>query len=139
MSEKVILTVDALLFAKGDSGLKILLIERKHDPFKGMYAIPGGRVDDGEKFDDTVKRELYEETNARGVKLTRFGVYGDPGRDPRGRTVAVAYWAVVDPDSLDIKAGDDAAKAKWFPVDDLPELAFDHAQIIADGIKEVEK
>lgn len=112
---------------------KILLIERKHGPFEGSYAIPGGFVDYGEAVEDAVVREMKEETNL-DVRIMRLvGVYSRPDRDPRGHVISVVYQ--VERIGGDLEAGDDAADAVWFDLDDLPLLAFDHAQIIADFLE----
>lgn len=110
----------------------VLLIERGWDPYKGHWALPGGHVDPGETSREAAARELAEET---GVHITpnallQAGIWDDPGRDPRGRYITVAYVALVPPDTS-TKAGDDATAARWWPLDDLPPLAFDHADILA--------
>ena len=122
------LTADALLIAKNE----VLLIRRKNDPFSGSWALPGGFVDPDEKIPDAAMRELQEETGIAGIPLREFGTYGDPGRDPRGRVVCVVYWAVLD-QKPEATAGDDAADCRWFDLDRLPDLAFDHARILADA------
>jgi 8-oxo-dGTP diphosphatase len=121
------LTVDAILICENE----VLLIRRKNDPFQGKWAIPGGFVDDDEKVIDAAKRELQEETGVENIPLTQFGGYGDPGRDPRGRTVSIAYWCLLER-KPPASAGDDAANCHWFDLNDPPEMAFDHAQILSD-------
>jgi len=121
------LTVDAILIVDDE----ILLIQRGHDPFKGKWALPGGFVEEEEKVLTAAARELQEETGISGVKLKQFATYGDPGRDPRGRVVCVVHWARLKTKQEAI-AGDDAALARWFSFNDLPELAFDHAKILKD-------
>jgi 8-oxo-dGTP diphosphatase len=123
-------TVDTIIFAMKDSEIFLLLIERKHDPFKGKWAIPGGFVDINESLADAACRELKEETTLTNVELEQFHSYGDPGRDPRGRTITVSYRTLLAKIPGDIKGADDAADARWFPIDALPELAFDHQKII---------
>lgn len=110
----------------------VLLIERGWDPFEGSWALPGGHVDPGETSRAAAARELFEETGVRvdADRLRQLGVYDAPDRDPRGRYVTVAYVAVVD--RLVPMAGDDAVAARWWPLNDLPELAFDHANILSD-------
>lgn len=125
------LTVDVVLFAFADNEpLKILLIERGCDPFAGSWALPGGFVDEGEDSRAAAARELEEETGVRVEGLEYVRSFSAPGRDPRGRTISEAYAAVLPADSLTIRAGDDAAEAQLFVLDELPTLAFDHAEII---------
>ena len=122
------LTADALLIA----GTEVLLIRRKHEPFQGKWALPGGFVDPEERIPDAAVRELNEETGITRIALREFGTYGDPGRDPRGRVVCVVYWAVLS-EKPSAVAGDDAAECRWFDLNQLPELAFDHARILQDA------
>jgi len=124
------LTVDAILLNNSDQGLKVLLIRRARDPFKDCWAFPGGYVDIDELTENAVYRELSEETNVSNVKLKRFDVFDAIDRDPRERTVSVAYYDIINSLEDSIKAGDDAKEAKWFSVNDLPKLAFDHAIIL---------
>lgn len=128
----IVLTVDSVILRKENDVQKILLIERAGEPFKGKFALPGGIVNRNEHFIDAAKRELFEETNLTGIELIRFDTYGEPGRDPRGRYVTVAF--IGHTNQKDVVAGNDAAKAQWFPVDQLPELAFDHENIIKDAL-----
>jgi len=109
----------------------VLLIERGREPFKGMFALPGGFVDYGEDLDDAINREIAEETGLSGLPLRQFRAYGHPRRDPRGHTVSVVYYAEIIGEPPQVVAGDDAAAADWFPLDGLPSLAFDHALILA--------
>ena len=113
---------------------KILLIERKHDPFKGMWALPGGFVDENEDLNDAACRELKEETGIENIKIMQFGAFGKPGRDPRGHTVAIGFMAIL-PSTINVTAGDDAAQAMWFSVNKLPDLAFDHDEIIKKALE----
>lgn len=124
------LTVDAVLL----KGSEVLLIKRGREPFAGSWAIPGGFVDVGETTEDATRRELVEETGLRGDIVDLLGVYSDPARDPRGHTVSAVYVLKVS-GIVDIAAGDDAAEARWFPLDKLPPLAFDHARILADAAR----
>ena len=112
---------------------KILLIQRLRDPFKDCWALPGGFVDENEDLLDAAFRELKEETAIEQISLTQFKSYGTPGRDPRGHTVSVIYWGVVAPETS-FAAGDDAAFAKWFELNQLPKLAFDHGEIVEEFI-----
>lgn len=110
----------------------VLLIERGWDPYAGRWALPGGHVDPGETSRKAAARELAEEAGVHAApgELTQIGVFDTPGRDPRGRYVTVAYRLTVIPGTI-VEPGTDAARAEWWPLSDLPELAFDHADIIA--------
>ncbi|MBF9043916.1 NUDIX domain-containing protein [Rhodobacterales bacterium HKCCE4037] len=130
-------TTDILVFSIRDGVLQVLLIERKLDPFKGAWAIPGGFVQMDEDLATGALRELEEETGLSGIPIRQLGAYGAPDRDPRGRVITVAFLALVPSDDLQARGGSDAEDARWFPVDDLPPLAFDHAQILADGRAEL--
>src|SRR5205814_234642 len=110
---------------------RVLLIRRKSDPFAGCWALPGGFVDENEKLVDAARRELKEETGLTVGDLEQLYTAGDPGRDPRGWTVTVAYLVRVDADQLKPVAADDAAEVKWFPLDVPPKMAFDHAMLLA--------
>jgi 8-oxo-dGTP diphosphatase len=124
-------TVDVIIFTLRDDALQVLLITRKHPPFQGMWAIPGGFIELDESLEDAALRELKEETNVGGdVYLEQLYTYGDPDRDPRGRVITVAYFAVVPATAIHPRAGDDAAEARWWPMNDLPPLAFDHDEIL---------
>ena len=128
--------VDAVVFSVINNQLKVLLIKRKKQPFVGKFALPGGFVEENEDFIDAAKRELEEETNVKNIFLRQLGAYGKPTRDPRGRVIAIAFLALIRADQ-NLKATDDAAEAKWFTVNKLPELAFDHSKIILDATKEL--
>lgn len=123
------LTVDLVLATREDRP-RVLLIRRKKDPFAGRWALPGGFVDEGERLVDAARRELREETGTTVGELEQLYTAGDPGRDPRGWTVSVVYLCRVDADQLKPVAADDAAEVGWFPLDELPELAFDHAMLL---------
>jgi 8-oxo-dGTP diphosphatase len=127
MSMKV--TVDIVIFTIREGGLKVLLIKRGIPPFQGFMAIPGGFVHDHESLDTAALRELREETGVEDVYLEQLYTFGDPGRDPRGRVVTVAYYALI-PASPAIKAGSDASAAGWHDAAALPPLAFDHKAIV---------
>jgi len=124
-------TVDVVLFTFIDGELRVLLIRRKREPFKDHWALPGGFVEKNEKLEDAAARELYEETGLQGIYLEQLYTFGDPGRDPRGWTISVAYFAIVGADmTVAVHAGDDAGEAGWFDVYHLPSLAFDHERIV---------
>ena len=124
------LTVDAVIFSKSNEGLNVLLIRRAHEPFKDCWAFAGGFVNIDELIDDAVYRELKEETSISNVTLKRFDIFDALDRDPRERTVSVVYYGFIDGSNEPVKAGDDAKEAKWFSVNNLPELAFDHSVIL---------
>jgi len=126
---KIYVTVDTLVFRKTIDQTQILLIKRKNEPFKDAWAIPGGFVDENEDLETAAKRELLEETQVKIDKVEQLKAFGKPGRDPRFHTVSVAFWGFV-PENTVAKAADDAKEAGWFNIDNLPELAFDHREII---------
>ncbi len=125
-------TADCLVFTEQKD--KIVLIKRKNPPFENKWALPGGFVNPDEKGIDACKRELFEETNIIADKLFLLGVYDTPGRDPRGRTITVVYYTYSEDAEKQMSAKDDAAEVRIFSIHDLPELAFDHAEIIRDAI-----
>lgn len=122
-------TVDIVIFTIQQGVLKVLLVKRRIAPFKGQFAIPGGFVHEDEDLELAAVRELSEETGVSDVYLEQLYSFGEPDRDPRGRVVTVAYFALISADRKP-KAGTDAAEATWYPMDDLPPLAFDHATIL---------
>ncbi|MFH1637093.1 MAG: NUDIX domain-containing protein [Candidatus Woesearchaeota archaeon] len=123
-------TVDVIIFTIMEDDLKVLLVKRKITPFRGKWAIPGGFVRTDESLEAAAKRELLEETNVKNIYLEQLYTFGSPKRDPRGRVITVAYFALVNPKDLDIRASTDASDVKWFSVYKLPELAFDHEQML---------
>eukprot|EP00208_Stichococcus_sp_RCC1054_P007418 CAMPEP_0206150266 /NCGR_PEP_ID=MMETSP1473-20131121/38207_1 /ASSEMBLY_ACC=CAM_ASM_001109 /TAXON_ID=1461547 /ORGANISM="Stichococcus sp, Strain RCC1054" /LENGTH=180 /DNA_ID=CAMNT_0053547761 /DNA_START=102 /DNA_END=644 /DNA_ORIENTATION=+ len=136
------LTVDAAIVAVPGSEKKqaqLLLIQRRNSPCKGMWALPGGFVDENESLDTAAARELQEETSVdpKDVTLFQVGAFGDKGRDPRGWCVTVAYAALVPADLQGVKAADDAAEAEWFPVTELPTLAFDHKLVVRTAFEKL--
>ena len=125
------LTVDCVVFGFDEGELKVLLIQRGLEPFKGKWALPGGFVQVDETLDTAARRELAEETGLRNVFLEQLYTFGAVARDPRERVVSVAYYALVKLSDHRARAATDAADAEWFPVSQPPELAFDHAEIVA--------
>ena len=125
-------TADCVVIAN-ESQPKVLLIQRGNDPFKGQWAFPGGFMNMDETTEQCAIRELEEETGLVVSDLHQIGAYSKVDRDPRGRTITVAYLAIIDKPVI-VHGQDDAAKAEWFPLSALPELAFDHADIMKDAI-----
>jgi 8-oxo-dGTP diphosphatase len=115
--------------------LKVMLIERDLEPFAGMWAIPGGFVRRGESLEEAAARELEEETGIENVFLEQLYTFGDPGRDPRGWVISVAYYALVSPEGHTVVARTDARQAAWFTVKRLPRLAFDHPRIVQTALE----
>jgi 8-oxo-dGTP diphosphatase len=107
----------------------VLLVKRKKDPFKDKWALPGGFLEDEEPLEDGAKRELEEETGLKINSLKQLHTFGTPGRDPRGRTISITFWGEVTSEEK-VEGNDDAAEADWFSINDLPELAFDHSEIL---------
>lgn len=133
--EKPSVTVDIAICTIMDDELKVLLIKRKHPPYRNSWALPGGfvEVEKNENLEQSARRELEEETNVRNIYMEQLKTYGDPNRDPRLRVITVAYFALLPIDKINsIKAGDDAKEVHWFSVMKLPKLAFDHKQILED-------
>jgi 8-oxo-dGTP diphosphatase len=123
-------TVDMVIVTR-EKKPRVLLIRRKHPPYVGKWAIPGGFVEMEETLEEAAHRELFEETCIRTAKLQQLQAFGDPERDPRGRVISVAFLALVDPRKLKPRAADDAAEVGWFDFSHPPPLAFDHAEILA--------
>ena len=123
-------TTDVVMFTIRDGALHVLLVRRAAPPFEGEWAIPGGFVGVAESLDEAALRELREETGVTDVYLEQLYTFGAPGRDPRGRVVSVAYYALIAADESPLVAGTDAADARWWPMHALPTLAFDHRAIL---------
>lgn len=128
------LTVDCVVFGFDGGDLKVLLIQRALEPFKGKWALPGGFVHVDETLDDAARRELTEETGLENVFLEQLFTFGAVKRDPRERVVSVAHYALVKLADHKAKAATDAVNAEWFPISKLPKLAFDHADIVATAL-----
>jgi 8-oxo-dGTP diphosphatase len=124
-------STDVVVFTIEEQELKLLLVRRANDPYRGMWALPGGFLDIAEDLEDCALRELEEETGVRGVYLEQLYTFGAPDRDPRERVISVAYFALVPLGKLAPRAASDAAEVGWFAFNRLPELAFDHDEIIA--------
>ena len=128
------LAVDCVVFGFDEGELKVLLIERALEPFKGKWALPGGFVRVEETVDEAARRELAEEAGLKDVFLEQLYTFGAVNRDPRERVVSVAYYALVKLSAHDTRAATDAADARWFPISKVPKLAFDHANILATAL-----
>lgn len=129
-------TADTVVFTDHPDGYHILLIQRASEPFKGLWALPGGFIEMDETLEQSARRELKEETGLEITGMAQLGAYGDPQRDPRGRTISVAYWTLLPADAdQQVEGSDDASQAGWFPVGHLPTLAFDHDRIIQDALR----
>jgi len=128
------LTVDAAVFRKKEGRTELLLIRRDRPPFEGEWAMPGGFVDMDETLEKAIARELKEETNLTGIDLQQLHAFSAIDRDPRGRTVSVVFWGILH-DNQQAKAGDDARDVAWFEITKLPELAFDHKEVVEMAMK----
>lgn len=131
MAQKISVTVDSVVFCKVNNQFKVLLIQRKKDPFKDEWALPGGFVNEGENLETAAKRELLEETGVKVESMQQVQAFGEPGRDPRGHTISIAFLSRIFFEE-ELKPADDAKDAKWFAVEKLHtmKLAFDHDEII---------
>lgn len=124
-------TVDIVIFTIRDDQLKLLLIRRAGEPYQGKWALPGGFIAMDEDLEQSARRELEEETGVAGVYLEQLYTFGKPDRDPRERVITVAYYALIPSDKLQLRAASDAEAVGWFGMGELPELAFDHPEIVA--------
>jgi 8-oxo-dGTP diphosphatase len=134
-------TVDMIVFTMISGGLNVLLIKRGEAPFKGYWALPGGFVKENETVEVAAKRELLEETGLIKSSPMQYGIYSEPDRDPRQRVISIAFYDCVCADEVSLKAGTDAADARWHPVDQInsTELAFDHSKIIDEALMVLRK
>ena len=128
-------TVDGVVFGYDDADLKVLLIQRDLAPYKGKWALPGGFVNINESLEDAARRELEEETGITKLYLEQLYTFGEPKRDPRERVISVAYYALVKLADHAVRAASDARNGAWFPVADLPQLAFDHEEILEVALR----
>jgi 8-oxo-dGTP diphosphatase len=131
-------TVDIILFTFHEDLLKVLLVKRKASPYEGSWALPGGFTHMDERLEDAARRELNEETNVSDVYLEQLYTFGEPDRDPRGRVITVAYFALLSVDQalgFQLEAATDVDDAAWWNVYDLPNLAFDHARILTYALQ----
>lgn len=124
---------DCVVFGFDGQSLKVLLIERGNDPCRGMWAFPGGFMNIDESAEDAARRELREETGLALTNIRQIGAFTAVDRDPRERVLSIAFYSLTHP--AEVHGGDDAAKARWWPIDKLPQLAFDHDVILRQAIK----
>ena len=132
---RAMVTTDAVVFTYSGDSAKVLLINRGKEPYKGQWALPGGFVEIDEELEDAVVRELAEETGLTGIRLEQMHTFGTIGRDPRGRQITIVYMGIATEEQTGIKAGDDAAQAQWFDIEELPSnMAFDHNEVVRFAI-----
>lgn len=136
---RMMLTVDSVIFLQLKDEVRVLLIQRLNEPFKGEWALPGGFVDMDETLEEAAARELEEETGLSGLKLMQLKAFSALERDPRGRCVSVVFVGFATKESIDLSPKDDAADARWFPIKELPEMAFDHSEIVQIAVNELVK
>lgn len=125
-------TADCIIFGMDGNAVRILLIKRRAEPFKGKWAFPGGFMNIDETAEECALRELKEETGLENVEIEQLHTYTAVKRDPRERVITVAYTGIVK--LTEVKGGDDASLAQWFPINEIPELAFDHQEILQDAL-----
>jgi len=131
-------TVDAVVFTFFRNKARLLLVNRKNEPFKGKWALPGGFVGIDEELDEAAARELAEETGLVAVPLEQMHTFGNVGRDPRGRQITIAFMGIATKGQNKIKAGDDAAEVRWFDIEKLPkDMAFDHNEVVKFAIEKL--
>lgn len=130
------LVVDIVVIRKSKGSYEVLLARRAIEPCKGMWTVPGGHLDKGERFDEAAVRELQEETGITGILLERVGVFDRPDRDPRWRSVSVAYRGLL-PGGARLKKSSEASEFRWWPYGRLPEMGFDHAEIVAAALERI--
>lgn len=130
-------TVDIVVFRSNLT--EVLLIRRLNPPFENTWAIPGGFVDMNETLEQAAARELEEETDLKEILLRQFHAFSEPNRDPRHRTISIAFYGFVENDQGDAIAGSDAKDARWFKTNELPSLAFDHDKILAKASEAAKK
>jgi len=139
IKQHILVTVDNVIFTISENQVQVLLIKRNADPFKWTRAIPGWFVLESEDCEQAAYRELQEETNVKNVYLEQLYTFSDVKRDPRGRVISIAYMALVARENMTIKAGSDAAEANFFPIENLPKLAFDHKKILGYALQRLRR
>ncbi|GFD92080.1 NUDIX hydrolase [Alteromonas sp. KUL156] len=138
ISQNIKVAVDAVVFGYQQKELSVLLIKRGIEPFKGAWALPGGLVLENESLEHAVERELLEETGVTIDYLEQLYTFGTPKRDPRNRVISVTYFGLVSPYHFKISANTDAAEVQWFPIHELPKLAFDHNRILTTALQRLQ-
>ncbi|MHC9088398.1 NUDIX hydrolase [Tenacibaculum sp. IMCC1] len=138
ISQNIKVAVDAVVFGYQQKELSVLLIKRGIEPFKGAWALPGGLVLENESLEHAVERELLEETGVTIDYLEQLYTFGTPKRDPRNRVISVTYFGLVSPNHFKISADTDAAEVQWFPIHELPKLAFDHNRILTTALQRLQ-
>lgn len=133
IKQEIAVTVDSVVFYKDKEDLEVLLIRRKNEPYKNKWALPGGFLEKEESLEDGAKRELTEETGLQVEKMEQVMAFGAVNRDPRGRTISVAFVTAIRKKE-GVKGADDASEAEWFSMNKLPELAFDHLEILNEAL-----
>jgi len=133
--DKMLVTVDIVLFTVEHETLKVLLVQRKFEPWKNLMVIPGGFVRLNEDLEKAAKRELFEETGVNNIYMEQLYTFGNSQRDPRGRVITVTYYSLIDSTKIKLKASTDAKNAKWFPISKVSKLGFDHNLILDYAIK----
>lgn len=128
-------TADCVVFSSDEHGLHVLLIERGNDPYKGYWAFPGGFMNMNETAEECARRELKEETGLEVQTLRQIGAFSKVDRDPRERVISVVFYAMSE--MREVKGGDDAHQAKWFPIGEVPPLAFDHDEILREALRKL--
>jgi 8-oxo-dGTP diphosphatase len=132
-------TVDAAVFRKNGNYWEVLMIRRGNEPFRGMWALPGGFVNMDETLEEAVARELKEETNLEGVGLEQLHTFSAVNRDPRHRTISTVFYGIISPGNMEAKAGDDAAETRWISIESLPQMAFDHDMVVRMAVERLGK
>lgn len=129
--------VDCIVFLKSEDSIKLLLVERERPPYRGQWAFPGGFVEMNETLEQAASRELEEETGLKEILLQQMFTFSAPDRDPRDRIITTAFIGVTDCSQCKLVAGDDAANAQWFPLENHPKLAFDHEEILTMAVEKL--
>jgi len=137
IKQNIKLAADSVVLSQHGDDTQIFLVRRKNDPYKDMWALPGGFVEDGETTMEAAIRELHEETGMKLEYMKQFHVFDKPDRDPRQRTVSITHYAFVNAKDHSVKGSDDATEAKWMNIEDITELAFDHKEIVAYALQQL--
>lgn len=136
LKQNITIAADAVVFKKNGNKLQLLLIKRGNEPFKGMWALPGGFVEEHEELEAAAIRELEEETGLKLPAMKQLHAFGKVGRDPRGRCISITHYAIINSDEQ-VAGGDDAAHAEWVNLEDIADLAFDHMEVLEHALREL--